>query len=269
MEYCFDTTRLRRIQEANRHYYDRPVHHPTRNMTVHDFIYLERGEWGIGVGKERYTLQPNEVLILPAHLSHYAVSKCAPGTATLYFHVYAVPEDSPDTDPGTGRNSLVLQNHLQTAGHPYIKSLFERIIQTQSNEHISSAYVYALLYELQAIHPQKTPSSLAQNMYDYIRSAEKLLTNQEIADHFRISKRSAEVAFKHEYGITIHSFVTESILDKARRYLENYPDMKMNSIAVALGFCDEFHFSKVFKAKNGICPSEYKRIHHSKALPIR
>ncbi len=261
MEYCFDTTQLRRIQEANRHYYDRPVHHPTRNLPVHDFIYLERGEWGIGVEKEKYSLQPGEILILPARLSHYAVSKCAPGTATLYFHIYAVPGDTPYTDPSPNRNSLILPNHIRTSGHPYIKSLFERIIQTQANESISSAYIYALLYELQSINPKKTPSSLAQDIYDYVLSSEKLLTNQEIADHFRISKRSAEMVFKNQYGTTIHSFVTESILSKAKRYMDNYPDMKMNSIAVALGFCDEFHFSKVFKSKNGICPSEYKKRH--------
>ena len=268
MEYCFDTAELRRIQDANRNYYDRPVHHPSRNLPVHDFIYMVKGEWGIGIGKEKYILRQNEILILPAHLSHYAVSKCAPQTATMYFHMNASPGDSPYMDLKPSRNSLLLPNHIQTAGHPYVKNLFERIIQTQANESISSAYIYTLLYELQSINPKKIHSSLAQDIYDYILSAEKLLTNQEIADHFRISKRSAEVVFKNEYGTTIHSFVTESILAKARRYMENFPDMKMNSIAVALGFCDEFHFSKVFKAKNGICPSEYKRLHHSKAFPI-
>ena len=227
-----------------------------------------RGEWGIGIGKEKYTLQANEILILPAHLRHYAVSKCAPQTATFYFHVYAAPEDAPYADKKLTRNSIVLQNHVQTASNPYIKNIFERIIQTQANEAISSAYIYTLLYELQSINPKKTHSSLAQDIYDYILSSEKLLSNQDVADYFRISKRTAESVFKNEYGQTIHSFLTESILAKARQYMDNYPDMKMNSIAVALGFCDEFHFSKVFKSKNGICPSEYKKRHHAGEGPV-
>ena len=41
--------------------------------------------------------------------------------------------------------------------------------------------------------------------------------------------------------------------------MDNYPSMKLNAIAIALGFYDGFHFSKVFKAKTGICPNEYKK----------
>jgi transcriptional regulator GlxA family with amidase domain len=102
-------------------------------------------------------------------------------------------------------------------------------------------------------------SGLAQDMFDYIQGSDKLLTNQTVADYFHISKRTAEIVFKNEFHTTIHQFVTDSILKKARRYMNDYPHMKMSSIATALGFCDEFHFSKVFKSKLGMSPSAYKK----------
>ena len=99
---------------------------------------------------------------------------------------------------------------------------------------------------------------MARDIYDYIQGSEKLLTNQAIADQFHVSKRTAEAVFKNEYDMTIHSFMMDTILKKARLYMNNYPNMKMGSIAVALGFYDEFHFSKVFKSRVGMSPSEYK-----------
>ena len=49
-------------------------------------------------------------------------------------------------------------------------------------------------------------------------------------------------------------------LEKGKRYLTDYPNMKICSVAAALGFCDEFHFSKAFKREFGVSPAEYKKV---------
>ena len=267
MEYSFDLKGVRSIQAAHHCFFDQPVPHPSRNMPVHDFIYMVNGEWSIGIGAETYTLRRNEVLLLPANLAHFAVGECSPHTHTIYFHISALPQDGPyadsaplsDTVPSPEEDSLVLPNHLLTTSHPHIRDLFERIIQTQAHDRVATAYFHTLLYELKSIHPQRSRTDLSQGIYAYIQGADKLLTNQAIADTFRVSKRSAEIAFKHAYHLTIHDFMIDSILKKALRYLEDYPHMKMSSIATALGFYDEFHFSKVFKSRIGMSPREYKK----------
>ena len=263
MEYRFDLDERRCIDGAHHCFFDQPIPHPSRNMPLHDFIYMVSGEWRIGLGKEIYTLRRNEVLLLPAHLSHFAVGECTPKTHTLFFHITPAPGDTPHApssvpaEPAEGQ--IILHNHVQTAGQPQIQHLFEKIIQTQNNPRLATAYFHTLLYELKCLDPQKSRSGLAQDIYDYIQGTDKLMSNQAVADMFRISKRTAEIAFKNEYNITIHQFMTDSILKKALRYLDDYPNMKMSSIATALGFYDEFHFSKVFKAKLGVSPREYKK----------
>lgn len=263
MEYRFDLNGLRYVEGAHHCFFDQPMPHPSRNMPLHDFIYMVSGEWRIGLGKEIYTLRRNEVLLLPAHLPHFAVGECTPQTHTLFFHISAAPGDAPHSPSSpaseTSGEYLVLRNHTQTAGNPQIKLLFEKIIQTQANPRIATAYFHTLLYELKCMDPQKSRTGLAQDIYDCIQGSDKLLDNQTIADSFHISKRTAEIAFKDEYHSTIHNFMIDSILKKAQRYMSDYPDMKMNSIAVALGFYDEFHFSKVFKSRLGMTPSAYKK----------
>ena len=263
MEYNFDLTGVRNIQEAHHCFFDQPMPHPSRNMPQHDFVYMLNGEWRIGLEKEVYPLRRNEVLLLPANLPHYAVGECTPKTHTLFFHISPSPGDRPQDSASpqaeSSNDRLVLCNHIQTAGNPNIKLLFEKIIQTQNNPRMVTAYFHTLLYELKCMNPQKRPSDLARNIYDYIQGSGRLLNNQAIADYFHVSKRTAEIAFKSAYNTTIHNFVMESILRKAQLYMNDYPNMKMSSIAAALGFYDEFHFSKVFKSKLGMNPSEYKK----------
>lgn len=262
MEYCFDMDSPRTMQVAQFCYFDKPIPHPSRIMSVHDFIYMINGEWSIGIGKERYTLRRNEVLFLPANLYHYAIGDCTPNTHTIYFHVYASSGDAPALPNASGSmapdSQLILRNHIQTADNPNIKLLFEKIVHTQTNLRIATAYFHTLLYELKCINSPKSHSGIARDIYDYIQGSEKLLTNQAIADQFHVSKRTAEAVFKNEYDMTIHSFMIDTILKKARLYMNDYPNMKMSSIAVALGFYDEFHFSKVFRSRVGMSPSEYK-----------
>ena len=261
MEYRFDLQSARAIQSAHPCFFDQPLPHPSRNMPVHDFIYMISGEWRIGIGQETYTLRRNEVLLLPANLYHYAIGECTPKTRTLFFHISAADTDmpSPPSQTTSSDTHMTVRNHIQAADNSNIRSLFEKIIQTQTNDRIATAYFHTLLYELKCISPPASRSGLAQDIFDYIQGSDKLLTNQTIADYFHISKRTAEILFKNEYHTTIHQFVTDSILKKAQLYMNDYPHMKMSSIAVALGFCDEFHFSKVFKSKLGISPSAYKK----------
>ncbi|MBQ5801608.1 MAG: AraC family transcriptional regulator, partial [Clostridia bacterium] len=48
---------------------------------------------------------------------------------------------------------------------------------------------------------------------------------------------------------------------ESKKYLVDYPDMKIISIAKTLGFYDEFHFSKRFTRAFGISPSTYRKQH--------
>ena len=94
---------------------------------------------------------------------------------------------------------------------------------------------------------------------DYIVNSNRILTNSEIAAHFNISKRSAEILFKSHYNATIHKFSLDYKLSESKKYLVDYPDMKIISIAKTLGFYDEFHFSKRFTREFGISPSVYRK----------
>ena len=259
MNYYFSYYHPRKIQVASFCLFDKPLLHPSRIMPVHDFVYMLDGEWSAGIGSETFTVYPDDVLILPANLPHVGIKPCSPNTRTMYFHIYAHECDE-ICDSKNYSNGVVLSSIIKADTAPNLKELFHKIILTQTNEAISSAYVNALLYELGELSQKRPKNSLAWDIHNFIISSDKILSNREIADHFSISTKTAEVAFKEEYACTIHSFVIDNKLKKAQQYLVDYPNMKMASIAAMLGFYDEFHFSKAFKSKFGLSPGEFRKM---------
>ena len=71
------------------------------------------------------------------------------------------------------------------------------------------------------------------------------------------SKSTLIKLFKEECGMTVGAYIAEVRLSEAERLLTG-SDASMCEIARECGFCDQSYFSKVFVAKHGISPSDYR-----------
>lgn len=80
---------------------------------------------------------------------------------------------------------------------------------------------------------------------------------KDICDGVGCSKATLITAFKKQYGTTINHYITEVRLGEAVRML-SAGEKTIGEIAIATGFSDQSYFSKVFSAKFGVPPSEYK-----------
>ena len=80
---------------------------------------------------------------------------------------------------------------------------------------------------------------------------------EDICNKINCSKSTLLTSFKRQYGMTVNSYVTEMRLNMALRLLGE-DDMTINDVASETGFSDQSYFSKVFSAKYGIPPSEYR-----------
>ena len=258
--YQFAICDSRNIESANFCFFDKPCMHPSRNMAVHDFIYMIDGVWKIGLEDEVFEMHNNDILILPANRYHYGITPCAPKTRTIYFHVYSHPDDK-KIDKCDMNDCVIVKKFLNASSAPNIRLLFEKILKTKNTPKISTAYLNTLFYELSELSAKKNNISLAKAIHDYIVFSNHIPTNSAIASHFNINKRSAEIIFKNYYNTTIHDFILTHKLNESKNYLLDYPDMKIFSIAKTLGFYDEFHFSKMFKRAFGISPSTYRKQH--------
>ena len=77
---------------------------------------------------------------------------------------------------------------------------------------------------------------------------------EKMAQIMNVEVSSFSRSFKKTFGVTPIKYVRKRRIARAEVLL-HATDRKLSDIALELGFCDEFHFSKVFKEVNGEPPS--------------
>ena len=83
------------------------------------------------------------------------------------------------------------------------------------------------------------------------------LTVSEIAAAAFVSKSTLEKHFRDELSRSVGEFVTGEIMFRAAQMV--LAERSMRDISETFGFCDQFYFSRKFKAYFGMTPREYKR----------
>lgn len=102
-------------------------------------------------------------------------------------------------------------------------------------------------------------SEILQNLVDAIESNyTKLHGPQEYADMLCVNIRTLAAVVKKYLNQTLTVLITNRIIIAAKRelYLTSKP---VKQIAAALGYDDEFYFSRFFKKKVGVSPDVYRK----------
>lgn len=81
---------------------------------------------------------------------------------------------------------------------------------------------------------------------------------EDIAAALNISYRSLARRFKAETGLTVSGQLTHFRIEAAKQLLKD-SNMTLYDIAAAVGYENEFYFSKMFKKTENVSPSEYRR----------
>lgn len=101
---------------------------------------------------------------------------------------------------------------------------------------------------------------IVEQILNYIEDhySEKISLDQ-IAENMYLSPFYISKIFKSETGDAPIRHLINIRLEKAREMLENGWDGSIQEAAAAVGYDDAYHFSKLFKKKYGISPSQARR----------
>lgn len=86
------------------------------------------------------------------------------------------------------------------------------------------------------------------------------LTQAELCRRIGVTPRHAQRVFRQTYGTSIHCFVLEEKLRKARALLLG-TDGSIAQIAAESGFENEKYFSTAFRQQTGMTPTQYRTKH--------
>ena len=103
--------------------------------------------------------------------------------------------------------------------------------------------------------------NLITKIVNYIESNidDSKLSIDAVASYLGLSRSSMFKKIKSLTGLAPVDFIKDIRLQRASQLIKN-EDYKINQIAYMIGFDDPRYFSKCFKLKYGVTPSEYKKI---------
>lgn len=113
--------------------------------------------------------------------------------------------------------------------------------------------------ESQKLNRALADSKLMGEVRDYLdRHLTENLVISQISRRFWISPTALMKKFKRENGVGINAYLIERRLDEAKRLIRT-TDLSFGEIAERLGFSSVQYFSKLFRSRVGITPTEFSR----------
>ncbi|WP_083615884.1 helix-turn-helix transcriptional regulator [Pantoea sp. 1.19] len=119
---------------------------------------------------------------------------------------------------------------------------------------------YALTMLNQPISsPVKRSEDRYQGICIYIQeNFHRDLHREHIASRFNISANHLSKLFRQQGHMTLADYIIWVRIDRAKFMLKKY-SFRLEEVAMRCGFHDVNYFHRVFKARTGITPSEYRR----------
>lgn len=124
------------------------------------------------------------------------------------------------------------------------------------------AKIFSLFYNI--LHTLATSDVAGDNILlpaiKYIESnyQSSTLTNAVLAAQCNISEVYFRKLFIKLYGVTPHQYVIDIRLNAAKQLLSE-GTAKINTVAEKCGFSGVYHFSRLFKERVGLTPTEYMK----------
>lgn len=124
----------------------------------------------------------------------------------------------------------------------------------------------SLLYKIVGLTSRQLSSFLPSEKFARIEAGVEYLHKNYLKNDFRledaaeisgISTRYFEKLFREKYGAAPKEYVISLKIERAKELLLN-EKVLIKDIAIMLGYSDIYHFGKLFSAKTGYTPSEYR-----------
>lgn len=238
---------------------------------THDLVYLMEGGWEIWEENSCYRLEAGDMIFLHAGRRHFGKTGCLPGTRTMFIHFDKLKEDSISSQNQVygWDDTVLIDSVTHCQNNPRVMELCKDII---CNFFSGAPYIQIklfaqlieLLYELSTMS-LKSKNGLVEDelvretIFRIGTTPSKNYTVQSLADDLYICASTLSKRFKKATGMSIYQYQLNTKLEMARTAILNDQNLSLKEIAAVFGFCDEFHFSKLFKKIYGLSPSQFRR----------
>ncbi len=166
---------------------------------------------------------------------------------------------------GLGENHLTYRSNQGEQLKATVLSMLKHNTGAASNQFMLESLLYTFFSLLaEDLDVLLTPGAMAGSQY--IRRATEFIRNNyctpiritDIADYVCINRSYLYTLFQKELHTSPQEYLTNYRLTRAAELLL-ITDLSVEGVALSCGYGDPLVFSKAFKAKNGMTPSQYRK----------
>lgn len=219
--------------------------------------FVKKGTGFLKFGKKTVELRAGFVYLIPSELTFsYG---CFEHIEKLFFHISLAKTEKYDL---LATVKTICKLPFSDKELNELKSLY--FSENYIDKLTLKMLLYKTLSEFTKKHnfkavPIKSYSEPVKKTMTYIQRHTKInLSVKEISKNLYISESKIRKAFKDELGATVGEYIDDLVFIKAKKMLGKN-NASIGEISEALGFCDQFYFSRRFKEKFGKAPSKYRK----------
>ncbi|MGF2054709.1 AraC family transcriptional regulator [Vagococcus fluvialis] len=248
-----------------------------------ELILILKGKEVINIEGQSYTLNENDIVIIPPnHLHDLKVSKehstsyfcCHFDITDPQFSLALIESSNYQFKSGT-KNNENLRNYIDQWIELF--SLDDDNFSIKMKELIILANFFICLKSIgsETREIKNVNSSTIKKARQIMEEIKKELNTilytekgvgQSVCDiqvskiikKFRVTPEHGSVVFKNVYGVTPRKYLTGLILKEANSLLQK-PDLSIDEISVILGYSSSSHFSRQFKRWTKMAPKVYRK----------
>jgi len=204
-------------------------------------------------GKD-YPLRPQEIALIPPNTPFS--SSCHGNAKQLYVHFLAAP---PYANVGPGIFIFPVEEELKGLLDEALSIAETHPRELRMLSLLVMRIVLAALMKLPDTDLQRHPVDSRIAAALQILAREDIpLPNIELARKACMSTNAFLRLFRQETGTSPQHYSRQCRIEQACLLL-HYSDLDIKSIAEKTGFCDRYHFSRIFKALRGVSPAEFRK----------
>lgn len=239
-------------------YYVNSAIYPMSNKgrTHHGFIYTVKGTETYHFDDTELAAAPNSVLYLPKG-SCYGITLDGEDSVVILidFELYSEQKSPP----------FLMKFDDEAIGNLFSDA--EKCWNLKSSDCQSACK--AFFYKICARMIRKNESYLNTESYAVIEESVNYLHRHYLDKGFRvkqlsqrakISSRYYERLFYSRFGMTPKEYVLDLKIARGKELLLCEKNL-VRDVALQLGYSDIYHFGKIFKAKTGYTPGQYRKAH--------
>lgn len=263
-----------------------------RDLWDYELVYIKEGEVQVTVESQTYSGKPGDVFLFKPRQKHSIRSEGVISIRQPHIHFDLIEEpNSPDipisfipeekmspvektwfrTDH-LSQGSLALSSHIRLRHPAVFEEMLNEIVMEfslrlpLSELTMKGQLIKLLSYLLREQHWNTDPHvqnhlPLLLNIQQYLsHHTDCDVTLEELSSLFHLSKYYLAHLFRNAFQMSPIKYHQMIRLEKAKHLIQ-FTDMTIKDISEMLGYANIYTFSRAFKNKEGVAPSDYRHKH--------